>query len=193
MLAYKGFNERLQATLGTGIYQFTPGGTYETKQCKTGRDGFHCCEYILNCTGYYGINGHNRFFVVEAEGDINEDDIHRISCTKITIKKELDQKGIAVHALRYMILHPTMEWEKEGMNLRAAAGQAEILKKSGIAIARGEQPMAKAAAGSVIGLLREKDPGLYTDAIVDIVGGHIFKKPDTWYTVENGKVKEVRN
>lgn len=191
MLAYKGFNSKLQAIFGQGLYRFTPESTHEVEECKTGKNGFHCAEYILDCTSYYSIDGQNRFFIVEAAGDINENSAGHIACTKITLLQELDLKGIAVHAIKYMILHPTMAWEKQGSKLQVAAGSAETSIKGAITIARGEQPMARAAAGSIIGLLREKEPGLYTDAVVDVVGGRFFKKPDTWYTVEDGKVKEA--
>ena len=89
MIAYKGFNEKLQATKGNGTFQFEPGKKYIETECKCASNGFHCAEDPLCAMQYYG-NMSDRYFVVKAEGDINQDGYgSRISCTEITLIKEI--------------------------------------------------------------------------------------------------------
>lgn len=87
MRAYKGFTKELISRLGNGEKEtccFTPGETKEVEASKTVSSGFHCCENPFECLAYYAFDGSNRFFIVEAAGDIDEDDDERIACTKIT-------------------------------------------------------------------------------------------------------------
>ena len=64
MLAYKGFNSKLQATMGSGVFQFEPGQTYEESECKCAHNGFHCAENPLCALGYYRDMS-SRFFIVD--------------------------------------------------------------------------------------------------------------------------------
>ena len=91
MRAYKGFTPDLMSRLGGKPVQFKVGETYEEPRSKTANSGFHCCENPFECLSYYGYK-QDRFCLVEAEGDIDEDDFERISCTKLTILKELTEK-----------------------------------------------------------------------------------------------------
>lgn len=77
MRAYKGFTKELISRLGNGEKEtccFTPGETKEVEASKTVSSGFHCCENPFECLAYYAFDGSNRFFIVEAAGDIDEDD-----------------------------------------------------------------------------------------------------------------------
>lgn len=65
MIAYKGFNSKLQATMGSGTFQFEPGETYDEPECKCARNGFHCAENSLDVLDYYRAMD-DRFFIVEA-------------------------------------------------------------------------------------------------------------------------------
>nr|DAM81764.1 MAG TPA: hypothetical protein [Caudoviricetes sp.] len=112
MKAYKGFNKELTSCLGDGNNdncKFTLGETKEVSSSKTASSGFHCCENPFECLKYYAFNGENRFFIVEAEGDIDEDEQERIACTKITIKEELTPVKFALEGMAYIINHSLRE------------------------------------------------------------------------------------
>ena len=109
MIAYKGFTEDLTSVLGNGEEKtctFHPGITLEVPESKTGRNGFHCCENPLECLAYYPLGRGNRYFMVDVQGDINEDEGARIACTKITLLEELDLKQLAGYGMAYMVKHP---------------------------------------------------------------------------------------
>lgn len=163
MIAYKGFSGDLKSVMGNGIEEkcsFETGKTYYEKESKTARNGYHCCENPFECLKYYGLDDSNRFFRVEAAGDIDEDGEERISCTEITLLKELSMFELAMEGMRYIILHPYREkWQQHHGNVLVQEETAEIIRQ-GIAIARGKDPMVKGPAGSVLGLIVEDDTGI---------------------------------
>lgn len=183
MRVYKATRADMTCTSGRGKFQYALNVPATAEESKCASTGLHACEYVLDCTGYYGLGRGNRFFVAEAEGDIAEDGIDtRISCTKLTLLAELDNKQIAREAMLYMMKHPKREnWQKSGNLLMVAADEAHMGWEDGIAIARGPEPRVKGCAGAHIGWIREID-GQITNAYLLTVQGPI--KPDTWYTIE---------
>lgn len=161
MRAYKGFTKDLVSRMGDGKKEnchFIPGETKEVEASKTARNGFHCCENPFECLRYYSFNGENRFFIVEAGGDIDEDEDERIACTRITLVEELTPLRFAGEGMRYMITHPARpRWELLRSDVRVAKDRAEAYGKKHIAIARGEHPIVSGAEGSILGLIREQD------------------------------------
>lgn len=190
MIAYKGFTKNLTATLGKGTFQYKEGETYEEERSKCFSGGFHCAEDPFDCFSYYGLGKGNRYFTVEAQGSLDEDGSDtKISCTRITILRELTLKEMGYHKLKYMILHPKREWKKSGHLYKVEEERAEGEGKGSIAIARGKKPMVKGKKGSILGLLCEQEPGLFTEAKVFEVAGEV--RPDTWYRLKDGKLQEV--
>lgn len=161
MRAYKGFTKDLVSRLGDGRKEtchFVPGETKEVEASKTFSCGFHCCENPFECLQYYSFNGENRFFIVEADGDIDEDEDERIACTKITLIEELTPLKFAMEGMRYIITHPARQnWEQTRSGVRVAKDRAEADGKNHIAIARGECPVVSGVEGSILGLIREQD------------------------------------
>lgn len=158
MLAFKGFTKDLTARLGNGNYQFEAGKTYVEESSKTVRDGFHCCENPFQCLTYYSLDGENRFFMVEAAGSIDEDDSERIACTELTLLKELTVLEFALEGMKYIINHPGREnWKQQHTGVVVTTDRAEASKGGHIAIARGENPCVKGPAGSILGIIREKE------------------------------------
>jgi hypothetical protein len=157
MIAYKGFNKDLQSVMGNGdakTCNFTPGETLEVQNCKTAREGFHCYENPFRLPTYYSMDGENRYFKVEAAGNMDEDEQERIACTKITLLEELTPWMLAMEGMRYMIEHPLRDgWRQTFRGLVVAQDKAEAEGKDCIAIARGAHPRARGAAGSILGLL----------------------------------------
>ena len=152
MKAYKAFNSKLQATLGNGIFQFEEGKTYEENECKCARNGFHCAENPLCALSYYSSMD-TRFFIVNAEGDINQDGRgSRISCTKLSLVKELDRIQLATHACLYIQKYPDREMEN-GAYAKTQKGSCN--EKGDFVIVRGKSPQAAGVKGSWLFLLKE--------------------------------------
>lgn len=185
MIAYKGFNRNLESVIGDGkkeTCRFEPGETKEVPESKTARSGFHCCEYPFGCLFYYPMNGENRFFEVEAAGDIDEDN-SKIACTKITLKRELTPYSLALAAMKYMIMHPSRTgWETREANVSAMRDEAEA-DAGQIAIARGRNPRVKGEAGSILGLLMDNGD-MITGAALFIADG---QQSGRWYELDTEK------
>ena len=186
MIAYKGFNKDLESVMGDGkkeTCRFKAGETKEVSESKTVRSGFHCCEYPFECLTYYPMNGKNRFFEVEASGDIDEDET-RIACTRITLKKELTPYSLALAAMRYMIMYQSRKgWETERQSVKAVTDEAVALEPGNIAIARGENPRVKGPEGSILGLLKDNGKEI-TGAALFVVDGD---RDGRWMELDTGK------
>lgn len=155
MRAYKGFTPDLMSRLGGKPVQFKVGETYEEEKSKTVREGFHCCENPFECLTYYNF-GSDRFCVVEAGGDIDEDEHERISCTRMKILKELTEQEFFLAGVAYMIQHPERKkWEQSHKSVTVAREYAEAMKPGQIAIARGDNPAVEAVPGAYIALIRD--------------------------------------
>lgn len=193
MIAYKGFTGDLTSVMGNGDRKtctFAPGITLEVPESKTGRSGFHCCENPFDCFSYYSPETGSRYFIVEAEGDINEDGPGRIACTKITLLRELSLKEFTGHGVMYMVKHPLRKnWKKYGVVYRVGEDHAYARKGQVIAIARGPEPVAGGEAGSIVGLIKEPEPGRITGArLFTVTAGKAGRK----YTIGNdGRIREV--
>lgn len=188
MIAFKGFTPDLTAAHGKGRYQFAPGRTEREEKSKTASCGFHCCENPFDCLSYYSL-GRDRFFLVEAAGDIDEDGNNRIACTKITLLKELNIKEFAGYGIVYIVNHPLRKkWEYSGSAVLVAKDEAGSNGKA-IAIARGPRPRARGQEGTVIGLIKEPRKGEITAARVFTI---TRQQAGKWYTLgKNGKIEEV--
>ncbi|MBE5873757.1 MAG: hypothetical protein E7287_05030 [Lachnospiraceae bacterium] len=152
MIAFKGFNRDLQATMGRGTFQFEAGKTYEEKECKCAHNGFHCAEDPLCALGYYSSMS-DRYFVVRAEGDINQDGYNsRISCTKLTLVKEISRVELGAYACKYMAKYP--ERKPDFHNVALEKGMCHT--KDDFIIVRGKHPQAAGVKGSYVFLVKEK-------------------------------------
>lgn len=193
MIAYKGFTGELTARLGEGIYQFREGDTFTESSSKTAESGFHCCENPFRCLTYYPLGNGNRYFMVKAEGSIDEDESERIACTRLTLLKELTLKEFAGHGMMYMVQHPAREkWQQSGHGLEVCSERATADCTGAIAIARGAHPEVRGAAGSILGLILEPAAGNIVAARLFVAGEN--RKADTWYTLtEEGEIKEAEN
>lgn len=187
MRAYKGVSKDMK---GHGGYVFRQGETYREETSKTVRSGFHCAENPFVCLNYFPLGRGNRFFVVEAGGDINEDGEGRVACTELKVGKELSLQELAAHGMMYMLMHPSREWEMWAGGAQIASWRASA-DKNGIAIARGENPAVKGENGSVLGLMVERD-GSFVMTALETVGGALAE--GVWYTLdEEGRWIQVEN
>lgn len=189
MLAFKGFTSSLTATLGKGIFQFEPGKTYEENECKCARNGFHCAEDPLCALGYYD-NMNSRFFIVKAEGDINQDGVDsRISCTKITLMKEISRIELAAYACRYMEQYP--EREIQSSYLKSEKGKCG--KKDDFIIVRGKHPQAAGVKGSYLFLVKEEKASEEINIIYPVFVDGVEIKANTYYGLRGEKLCEKKN
>lgn len=176
MRAYKAFNKDMTCTLGRGTFQYEPGKTYEEKEANCVRNGFHCCENPADCMNYYAINA-ARIFLVEAAGDIDEDGTDtKISCTKITLIKELSLPEYVFEIVKYITGHMEKYVCKSGNVADIAEDVADAGK---IAIAVGENPRARITEeDGVLALIRTKN-NIPVMARMAAAGKGI--KKNTWY------------
>lgn len=185
MIAYKGFTKTLWSRLGDRKEencQFVIGETKKVESSKTARTGFHCCENPFDCVTYYDFDGENRFFRVEAAGDIDEDEQGRIACTEITLLKELSPLEFAMAGMQYMIEHPQRaDWKSGKHRVKVEKDEAAAGGSGYIAIARGKEPKVKGSTGSILGLLFENEDG-------EIIAAKLFvcskEQAGKWLTMD---------
>lgn len=131
MIAYKGFRPGMICI----DYQFQMGlNVTEKANCR--QNGFHCAEDPLDCLSYYGDVDHSEYYIVNAGGDIDEDEVDsKISCTELTVLKRLTKEELFLHGLAFMADHPKRKWNKHVRKDRAEA-------RGGYAVVRGADPIA---------------------------------------------------
>ena len=189
MMAYKAFNGALQATLGKGVFQFEAGKTYEEDECKCAKNGFHCAENPLCALSYYSSMD-TRFFVVKAEGDINQDGTgSRISCTRLTLVREIDRIKLAAHACMYIQRYP--DRDEESNYVRHKKGSC--VRAGDFVIVRGKSPQAAGVKGSWLFLLKEEKGSKKIEGVYPVyIDGEEYRE-NRWYGIKGGTVCEKKN
>lgn len=172
MIAYKGFAPGLVCR----GYQFQMGlNVTEKANCR--QNGFHCAENPLDCLSYYADMENSEYWLVNAGGDVNEDGQDtKISCTELTIIKQLTKMELFIHALAFMVDHPKREWSSHVVKDKANAHR-------GYAVVRGRDPVASGNLGDILAFAKEDAYGKVTQIALTIVDGEKIK-PDVWYGVE---------
>lgn len=165
MEGIRGFDKNMCATLGNGVYQYATSGIYIEPECKARCNGFHFVEYAPDCLGYYGLGKGNRYFLINAGGDINEEQGEVCSCTEMTLLQELNMDQFVIKTLEYMVKNPRMDWERERWMLQIARDKAEADVSGAIAIARGIHPEVRGVKGSHLGLILENEQGEIISAL----------------------------
>lgn len=156
MEGVKGFSKDMSTKYGSGI-QLEAGKTYVEEECKVYRNGWHFVEYAPDCLSYFPLGQGNHYFLVEAAGDINEEENFRCCCTQITLVKELSLKAFAGMAMKYIVKNPKMEWERECAHLQIKQEFARAQKEE-IAIARGKNPkLLRFGMDAVFGKTQKED------------------------------------
>ena len=173
MIAYKGFRPGL---ICRG-YQFVMGlNTTEKANCR--ENGFHCAENPLDCLSYYSSLEHSEYYIVNAGGDIDEDEHDsKIACTELTVIKRLTKEELFLHGLAYMVDHPRRVWSSHVAANRAMAN-------CGYAVVRGKDPVATGRLGDILAFAKEAPD---SEAIVQVAVGRvdgITLMPDVWYGVD---------
>ena len=184
MKAYKGFRNNLTCTMGNGTYQFEIGKWHIEKKAQCCHTGFHCTDNPLDVLNYYSRED-DRYFIVEAAGDIHEDDVNsRIACTKLRLVKEITRTQLIIAGLIFMKEHPKRKYSSiVKKNIGSANGDYVIV--------RGNNPKAAGTKGSVIYLAKEGDDGTIEELGVYEVDGKDIK-PDKYYNVRGELVYDKK-
>lgn len=174
MIAYKGFNKDLTCTMGKGKFQYEIGKTYKEDNAKCANTGFHCVEEPIEVLTWYSSND-SRYCIVNANGDINEDGNKKISCTELTVLKEITLQQLGALECDWLQKHPEREYSKHVLQKEGTARRGKI------AIVRGKDPKAKGETGATIYLLKEakKTKEIEGIGIFEIDGKEFL--PDVFY------------
>lgn len=173
-VGYKGF--------GPGLvcrgYHFKVGVPNIEPKAKTAGCGFHYAENPLDCLSYYPDTKRAVYCIVSGDGDIDEDGIDsKISCTELTILRELSLREYILHCLVWICKHPSdRNFVRE---VRAEAA-------NGYCIVTGRDPTAKGKAGDVVGLIRTAKGGKAEQIAVYEINKENEGK---WINIE-GQIKE---
>ena len=172
MIAYKAFEPGLVCRR----HRFQMG-VNRTEKANCLQNGFHCAENPFDCLTYYSDIHKSEYYLVDARGDIDEDDVDtKIACTELIIIKRLSIEEFFLHGLAYMVDHPHQKWS----HVNKDSAQAH----NGYALVRGSEPVAKGKLGDILAFAKE-----------DITTGHVIQlayaivdgkeiTPDTWYGVD---------
>ena len=110
-------------------------GLNTTEMANCAKNGFHCAENPLDCLSYYPDINQSEYYLVNAGGDIDEDEHDsKIACTELTIIKKLRKEEFFLHGLAYMVDHPLREWNHLVKRETGAAC-------NGVAVVRGRDPI----------------------------------------------------
>lgn len=148
MIAYKGFNNNLECTRGKGIYAYEVGKTYTEDKAKCANTGFHCVEEPIEVLHWYPEKD-SRYCIVDAEGDINEID-NKISCTQMTIIREISRIELAVLECKWLQEHPERACSKQ-----VQRDSGKCYKAGDFVIVRGKNPKAAGVKKSFFFLVKE--------------------------------------
>ena len=185
MIAYKGFNKDLTCTMGRGTFQYEIGKTYTEESAKCANTGFHACENPIDVLSYYSKET-DRYCICRTEGDINEDGNNKLSCTRLTIVKEISLTQLLMLGCDYIMKYPN---RKNSSQVRCDEGYAH----NGYSIVRGKNPIAQGRKGDRLILLKEKKKSKDIENIMIYLIDGAKVKEQTFYSVKGEVVDEKRS
>ena len=95
--AFKGFNKDLTCR----GFQYEEGREFETARAECCEEGFHACEYPLDCFGYYNP-AQSVYHEIELDGDMDQSGSDtKICATKIKIGARLSIAGLVKAAIDF--------------------------------------------------------------------------------------------
>ena len=99
MKTYKGFNKDMTCR----GFQYEEGKEYKADgNIKACENGFHACEYPLDCLGYY-TPSNSVYHEVEQDGEILKDSSDsKVASSKIKIGAEIDIAGLVKASFEYI-------------------------------------------------------------------------------------------
>ena len=181
MIAYKAFDKDLSCTSFGTRFQYKLGEWNEEPEANCVRNGFHCAENPLDCLTYYPDFNRARYFIVDAAGDMDEDEVDsKIACTKIKLLKELDLEAYVLESVRYIVKHPNRKNTR--INKEICICHEHI--KNGFEIIRGKNPTFKGPIGTVVGLVQEREGKIVAAGVAKV------RTDKMYYRIANGRITE---
>lgn len=200
MKAYKGFHKDMTCK----DFQYEEGKSYHEDKAVCCETGFHACEYPLDCLSYYEPND-SVYHKVELSGDTDKNtEDSKVCATDITVGARLSIAGLVQAAIDFTMKRVKKEASSNDDYGASSAtgykGASSAGDKESIAVAWGYKSKAKGVLGSHLVFADwEGDENRYWDQklwslkgakMVQVDGETI--KEDTWYTMENGEIVEVK-
>ena len=196
-----GFNAKLQCTPSGKVFQYEIGTTYTEPTANLCDKGFHFCESPLDIFNYYKLNDGSRYTEVEADGvtDQEKEDSKR-ACTSLTIGAEIKITALIKAAIRFVFDRVTSTTgycahsATTGYCAHSAttgySAESSVSGKNAIAASLGVKGKAKGVKGDWLVLAEYRDDGSIKAIGVAHIGGKKIK-PDTFYTLKDGKFTEA--
>ncbi len=188
VLGYKGIRKDMTTPYGSGKKKLKVGVWMEEKKADVARSGFHFSDNPMVALSFYGNPEKDTWFIVLADGDIDEDKDGRLTCTRIKLAKELTLTEMVFAAMDYAVEHPEAKggmWGGSMITSESSWGDGPF------SIVRGKSPMARGKEGRIIGLLEEEiDSESIRSATIFTIDGKEYL-PDTWYSLRKGKVHKL--
>ena len=210
--AYKGFNKDMACR----DFQYEEGKEYEEERAEACNCGFHACEHPLDCLRYYDP-AHSVYHEVEQSGEISKrSDDTKVASTKIKIGARVSIAGLVQAAIEYTKERVKPEAEaNEDYGASSATGNCGASSATGykgksaaenpnsVAVAWGPEAMAKGVKGSTLVLAEweriDNDAWYWKEEAWEFVGSLMVRvdgekvKENTWYTLKNGELVEVKD
>lgn len=193
---YKGFDKDMTCR----GFQYESGKDYTYDgDIECCRSGFHFCENPLEVLSYYPP-ATSRFCEVEGSGNSDgENDDSKISVSNLHIGLEIGLSGLIQAGIKF-ILDKVNYNNNKATNTgdRSAAtntgnySAAEVKGKESIAIAAGYNSKASGTIGCWLVLTERNSNYEIVDVKAVRVDGHSIKE-NTFYSLENGQIKEIKN
>ena len=200
--AYKGFDKDLRCR----GYAYEIGKEYEHDgEVEVCASGFHACTSPLEVFSHYAPGDGSRYCLVEQSGEMDrESGSSKVASQKIKIAAELGIPGLVKAHVEYVKAHTTTEHTDPERatageygaatagNRGAATARGSVsVGKNGCGLVRGDNVKIKGGPGAVLVICKENENNYdIKDWLAFIVDG-VNIKPDTWYTLQNGELKEV--
>ena len=201
MKAFKGFDKRLRCR----GFQYEVGKEYQEQEAALCRKGFHACENPLDTFRYYPPTD-SRYCEVEIDdnGQRNSDD-SKVCGEKIKIGAEIGLDGVIKAGVQFIFetCEGSAENHASGESGNAAAsgvrgtatvtgrdGRASAIGEQCIAVAWGNNSLAKGTLGNWIVVSERGSSGYIVDAKLALVDGDTIRA-DTWYALRRGEIVEV--
>ena len=157
MKAFKGFNKDLTCR----GFQYEEGKEFHTEKAECCEEGFHACEYPLDCFGYYSP-AQSVFHEVELSGEMDKSrDNTKVCATDIKIGARISIAGLVKAAIEFTMSKVNKEAKSDERHGFASAtgncgassatgyrGASSVSDPTGVAVAWGHEAKAKGCLGA---------------------------------------------
>ena len=193
MKMYKGFDKDMKCR----DFQYEIGKTYEEPTAELRSRGFHACERPLDVLRYYEPGKMSRYCEVDLDDVSAQKDNDSKRCgKKIAVKAEIGITGLVKAQIEYVKEHATMEHTDPKQATAGEFGAATSrgcvsVGKNGCGLVRGENVKIKGGMGAILVIAVENDVDYDIKEWKAFVVDGETVKPDTWYTLKDGRPVEV--